>query len=105
LSVGNTVSGNTITENTQNGINIEGDDNIINDNTISESGDEGIDLRGINNTVTGNEIYRPSGFGIYMSSDADYNTVSNNTIDEVGFMKVIWRIWKIIYMMNLHIQS
>ena len=79
-----TVSGNTATANTNEGIVLaSSSNNTVNGNTIA-NGDEGIDLdNSSNNTVKGNDI-TANIYGIYLLSSSN-DTVSGNYVAANGF--------------------
>lgn len=58
------------------GIDIQGDNNLVNNNIIEFAGDEGIEVAGDRNTVTSNEVYYSDNDGIEI--DGTYANVTNN---------------------------
>jgi len=78
----NEISGNTIMNNSGNGIYIKGSsNNIILNNAITNNGGDGIYIyfNSDYNDIYGNTFSNNSGYGIHISS-IDYNNISGNTI-------------------------
>ncbi len=102
----NTITGNTINNNSDNGIHmrtatnnqisentlnandqgihlsLSSNNNTLINNTINDSSDVGFYiLSSINNTVAENTLYNNSAYGMYIVSSSHYNTLSNNNIN------------------------
>ena len=85
----NTISGNTITNNSA-GIDLNGSSNTISGNNITNNSNNGIALNGSSNTISGNNIKNNSPYslagcpdyysGIYLGGSS--NTISGNNITD-----------------------
>ena len=81
----NSIIGNIVNNNTENGIHLYSfsDSNNITENTASGN-NNGIYLEDdcMNNTISGNIANNNNGYGVYLYTNCDYNTISNNTIND-----------------------
>ncbi len=68
------------------GVFMGGSSNTLSDNTISENTGMGVYIDGTSNTISGNTISVNSGYGIYCTSDSEYNLIYLNLIfnNEMG---------------------
>ena len=80
-SFNNTITNNTINNNGSNGILADqSGSNLITNNTINNNGSDGIvALRGLANTITNNTTNNNGSDGIDLATGEDGNTVSGNT--------------------------
>jgi len=85
----NFIKNNTILNNGNNGINLQDscDDNRILNNTIYDNGLSGINIQDdcntnivLNNTIKETSAGGTQSYGIYLTTDCDYNNISENTI-------------------------
>jgi len=78
-SSGNSVSGNTLTDNDYDGICVHGAYNVISRNTITDNGYDGIGLHGVYNVIFGNTVTNSESDGVHLY-DSVYNTIFHNNL-------------------------
>ncbi len=84
----NTISDNIVSDNEYAGIRVGGDNNSISNNVISGNWLDGISLYGSNNSVSGNTLTNNGGKGVYIDVgegiyvSGSYNAISGNTISD-----------------------
>ena len=80
----NALSGNNITANTYDGVDLwySSNNNTLSGNNITANGSDGVDLwySSNNNTLSGNNIRADGYGGIYLYSSCDNNTLSGNNV-------------------------
>jgi parallel beta-helix repeat protein len=80
------VIGNRINNNGDHGVNIPagGDTNLITGNIVTNNAGDGINVAGNDNVITGNEIVSNTGDGIEFTAASSGNRLVNNTISGNG---------------------
>lgn len=76
-----TICDNSLKNNTGIGVNILSEKSGVNDNHIKTSGGDGIFASGIKNKISGNTVIGGSGKGIHISSGGDNCIITGNIVD------------------------
>jgi parallel beta-helix repeat protein len=80
---GNTIIGNMISNNTRDGLHMEGADNFVSKNTVSTNGGNGVYVNGTdteNNIIEGNRFENNQGWQIYITTSSSGTIIKDNVI-------------------------